>query len=172
MVAAFLQDDLAKELQRILKSFRLKDPQNNPSEIHIFKQNLPIPKPLEQENFPIEALENGLIEEITEDDPYPYIIVRIEDGEIKDEASAQIVSTQLIIGIYDDAYEKQGHKDVLNIIADIYERFAKNAVLSSRYTIQYPILWALQGEESYPYYYGGMQLNWEVAAIRREDKYA
>lgn len=172
MVAAFLQDDLVAELKYILRDFRLKDPKGNLSEIHIFSQNLPLPESKTQDNLPIEMLENGLADDITTEDPYPYIIVRIEDGEIKDEASAQKVSTQLIIGIYDDAYEKQGQKDVLNIIADIYERFAKLAVLNYRYTIQYPILWTLQEEESYPYYYGGMQLSWEIAAIRREDKYA
>lgn len=172
MVAAFLQDDLAAELKKILKGFRLKDPQGNLSEIHIFEQDLPMPEPLKQDGIPIEALENGLADEITAKDPFPYILIRIEDGEIKDEASAQTINTNLIIGIYDNSYDKQGHKDVLNIIADIYERFAKMAVLGSRYTIQYPIIWTLQEEASYPYYYGGMQLSWEAAAIRREDKFA
>lgn len=172
MVAAFLQDDLKVELKKVLKNFKLKDPQGNLSEINIFLQNLPMPEAQEQDDIPMELLENGLVDEITNKDPYPYIIIRIGDGEIKDEISAQSVSTDLIIGIYDDSYEKQGHKDILNIIHDIYERFAKMPVLNRQYIIQYPILWTLQEEESYPYYFGGMHLSWELAAIRREDPYA
>ncbi len=172
MVAALLQDDLAEELKEILKEFRLKNPQGQLSEVNIFQQNLPIPESLVREDIPEEMLENGLAEDITAEDPYPYIVVKIEDGEIKDESSAQTVNTILQIGVFEDAFKKQGHKDVLNIISDIYERFAKRPVLNGRYTVQYPILWTLQEEESYPYYYGGLYLSWEVAAVRREDKFA
>lgn len=172
MVAALLQDSLAAELGGIFKGFRLKDPRGNQSGINIFRQNLPVPESMGQENIPPEMLENGLAEDITAEDPYPYIIVKIEDGEIKDEASAQTVNTILQIGVFEDDFRKQGHKDVLNIIADIYGRFARCPVLDGRYTLQYPILWTLQEEESYPYYYGGMYLSWETAALRREDKFA
>lgn len=172
MVAALLQDDLAEELKEILKEFRLKNPQGQLSEVNIFQQNLPIPESLVREDIPEEMLENGLAEDITAEDPYPYIVVKIEDGEIKDESSAQTVNTILQIGVFEDAFKKQGHKDVLNIISDIYERFAKRPVLNGRYTVQYPVLWTLQEEESYPYYYGGLYLSWEVAAVRREDKFA
>lgn len=172
MVATFLQDDLIEELKEILKDFKLKTPTGALSEINIFAQNLPVPEALEQENLSREQLESGLADEITAADPYPYIIVRIEEGEIKDEFSAQTVNTLLIIGVYENAYDKQGQKDVLNIIAKIYERFAKRDLLNKRYTLQYPITWTLQEEESYPYYFGGMSLGWETAAIRREDDLA
>ena len=83
MVAAFLQDDLAAELGNILKDFRLKDPQGNDSKINIFLQYLPMPEPLEQDDIPVEMLENGLADQQTAPDPYPYIVVRIDDGEIR-----------------------------------------------------------------------------------------
>lgn len=172
MVAAFLQDELAAEFERILKDFRLKDPRGSSSKINIFLQRLPMPEPLEQDDIPVEALENGLADQQTAMDPYPYIIVRIDDGEIKDEDSAQTVNVYLIIGIYEPDYDKQGHKDVLNIITKLYERFAKMPVLNGKYTIQYPVLWALQEEESYPFYFGGMNLTFEIAAVRREDEYS
>ena len=172
MVAAVLQDDLAAEFEKVLKDFRLKAPQGNSSNIKIFLQNLPMPEPLMQGDIPVEALENGLADQLTAPDPYPYIIVRIEDGEIKDEDSAQTVNIYLIIGIYEPDYDKQGHKDVLNIIAKLYERFGKNPVLNGKYTIQYPVSWAIQDEESYPFYFGGMNLAFEIAAMRREDEYS
>lgn len=172
MVASFLQDCIAEELKKIFEGFQLMDPKGNMRDINIFRQNLPMPEAEMQTNIPCEQLENGLAEEIPREDPYPYIIVRIEDGEIKDEASTQTVNTILVIGIYDGSYDKHGSKDVMNVIQKIYERFAKHPVLGKKYTIQYPIKWMLQEEESYPYYFGGMALIWETAAIRREDEYA
>ena len=172
MVATFLQSELAGELKKIFSDFRLKNPQGEKENINIFEQLLPMPEALDQGEIAPELLENGLADEQTAPDPYPYIIVRIADGEIKDENSTQEANVTLLIGIYEPDYDKQGHKDVLNIIAKIYERFAKFPVLNGKYTIQYPILWTLQDEESYPFYFGGMNLTFEIAAIRREDPYA
>ena len=142
MVATFLQDELAEELRKIFKGFSLKSPDGGMDKIHVFRQLLPMPEPAGQEEIPPELLENGL------------------------------VNINLLIGIYEPDYDKQGHKDVLNIIAKIYERFAKVPVLNGKYTIQYPVTWALQEEESYPYYFGGMGMAFEIASIVREDRYA
>lgn len=172
MTSAFLQSELADELKKIFSDFRLKNPQGEPSGINIFEQLLPMPEPLEQGEIAPELLENGLVDVRTVPDPYPYIIVRLDEGEIEDADSAQKVSLSLLIGIYEPDYAKQGHKDILNIIAKIYERFAKCPVLNGKYTIQYPILWVLQEEESYPFYFGGMTLGFETAMIRREDPYS
>lgn len=53
------------------------------------------------------------------DDPYPYIIVRI------DHSSSVINKTHdvkiAIIGIYDDGNDMQGYHDVINIIQKIFE---------------------------------------------------
>lgn len=172
MVAAFLQSELVDELKEILKNMKLKNPQGEMTSINIIEQLLPMPEPLDLEKIPPEILENGLVEEQTALDPYPYILVRIEDGEIKDENSAQKVNIWLLIGIFEKAYDKQGHKDILNIIAKIYERFAKFPVLNGKYTIQYPIVWSLQDADYYPFYFGDMNLSFEIAAVRREDPYS
>lgn len=116
MVAAFLQRDLIKELKEIFKDFKLLDPHGKRSEIHFFEQNLPMPEAREPQDIPPELLENGLAEEITKEDPYPYIIVKVDGGIIEDPSSAQTVNTELLIGVYDEGYAKQGFKDVMNII--------------------------------------------------------
>lgn len=172
MVAALLQSELTDELRKILSDFRLKNPKGETCSINIFEQLLPMPEPSGRVETAPELLENGLAEEQTAPDPYPYILVRTMDGEIEDENSTQKVNLALLIGIYDSDYNKQGHKDILNIVARIYERFAKMPVLNGKYIIQYPVLWALQDEETYPYYFGGMNLAFEIAAIRREDPYS
>ena len=96
MVATFLQNELADELKKILSDLRLKNPQGERVSINIFEQLLPMPEPLDQEEIAPELLENGLAEEQTAPDPYPYILVRIADGEIEDENSAQKVNLTLL----------------------------------------------------------------------------
>ncbi len=177
MVATFLQDDLVEELKTIFKDFRLKNPMGELSGINVFPQELPIPAPTtppEESEAAPELLEEGLVEDtdpVKVEDPYPYAIVRIEDGEIKTIDGEQTITTLVILGVYDDSLKNQGHKDILNMIQKIYERFAKNAILASKYECLHPIQWSLQEEGSYPYFIGGMALSFGVAAIRREDPY-
>ncbi len=170
-IPSVLQNDLMEDIRELLKDYRLQTPQGETSSINVLAQELPIPESKKQKDIPPEQLENGLAEEITDNDPYPYIIVRVLDGEIKDTADSQSVDILLLIGIYDNGGARQGHKIVLDIIAKIYEHFAKTPVLNKRHTLLWPISWTLQDEESYPYYFGGIEQKWEVAGIRRESKY-
>lgn len=173
MIATYLQDDLAEELRRIFKEFRLKDPKGEYSELHIFEQALPVPVAQDiPEDVTDFDLEEGIYDAQATEDPYPYIIVRVEQGKIEVIDQEQTVEVNLVIGIIDRDYNNQGHKDILNIIQKIYERFAKNAILAGKYECTHPIEWALQDEESYPYFFGGMALQFETVPIRREDPYA
>lgn len=173
MIATFLQDDLAADLAETFKHFRLKNPQGETASLNIFKQSLPIPTAKDiPDTVTDEDLEEGIYNAEAEEDPYPYIIVRVEQGTIENIDQEQAVIVNLIIGVIDRDYKNQGHKDVLNIIQKIYERFAKNAILAKKYECVMPIEWALQDEESYPYFFGGMALKFETIPIRREDPYA
>lgn len=174
MVATFLQDDLEEELKKIFDGFRLKNPLGELSEINVFSQALPIPAPVAPpENADPELVEEGLADTdpVKVKDPYPYAIVRIMDGKIEIIDGPQSVTVLIILGVYDENLQNQGHKDVLNMIQKIYERFAKNAILAGKYELLHPIEWTLQEEESYPYFIGGMALNFGTLAIRREDPY-
>ena len=173
MIATFLQDDLAAELAEIFKRFRLKNPAGNAAPLNIFKQSLPIPTVKDiPDTVTDEELEEGIYDAQANEDPYPYIIVRVEQGTITEIDQEQTVIVNLIIGVIDRDYNNQGHKDVLNIIQKIYERFAKNAILAAKYECVMPIEWALQDEESFPYFFGGMALKFNTIPIRREDPYA
>lgn len=172
MIATFLQDDLAADLADIFKHFRLKNPQGETVGLNIFKQSLPIPTAKDiPDTVTDEELEEGKYNAEAEEDPYPYIIVRVEQGTIDKIDQEQAVIVNLIIGVIDRDYNNQGHKDVLNIIQKVYERFAKNAILAAKYECVMPITWALQDEESFPYFFGGMALTFETIPIRREDPF-
>ena len=173
MIATYLQDDRKAELAEIFKNFTLKDPRGKSSALNIFKQSLPIPTVKDiPDTVTDEELEEGIYDAQANEDPYPYIIVRVEQGTITEIDQEQTVIVNLIIGVIDRDYNNQGHKDVLNIIQKIYERFAKNAILAAKYECVMPIEWALQDEESFPYFFGGMALKFNTIPIRREDPYA
>ncbi|CAI3570716.1 hypothetical protein [Clostridium neonatale] len=154
MTVFYLQEDLIDELKKVFKGFKLKDPYRNESDINIFSQNLP------------------LINIDEEEEPFPYIIVRVTEGAINDIESEQELTTQLLVGIYDDSQEANGHKDILNIIQKIHERFFKNNILANKYVMQTPFKWVLQEEDTNPYYFGGIEVSWKTRTIEKEDKFA
>lgn len=111
-----------------------------------------------------------------EDAPEPYLIVRLLEGSIADPDSPQIVSVVLVICLYDAGDQRQGHRDVLHVVARIVERYGENRVVrpsadgtgGAPFTAQYPIKWALQEDDTRPYYFGGVSLTFEAPAVRQE----
>lgn len=155
MTPQTLQDELVLELKRLFKNYRYKAPSGERVPINVYAQSIPI---------------NNTDDE---DDPIPYIIVRLNSG--KDEGnrdSFNTVKLVIIIGVFDDASDAQGHRDVLNIIHKIYERFQTNPNLNNKAVCGGEFNWALQEDNYYPYSFGACSLNFNIAAIRREDPFA
>lgn len=134
--------------------------------IRVYPQDLPI----------IEG--NDETEDRTEEIPEPYIIVRTNEGNIPDANSAQEVDLILVICVYDNNPNRQGYRDVLHIIQEIYGRYAKNPLVRIKpdsggaaggpYAIKFPIKWVTQQDDTHPYYFGAMSLKFEAPAVRQE----
>ena len=154
MTPEFLQDALIKELEEMFKSEKFQSSTLDYKNIKVFPQSLPQERNREDD----------------EDEPFPYIIVRLVDGETPDYNSAHEVKVFLIIGMYYLDRDKQGHRAVLNIINRVRERFQKNRVLSNQFVYTPPCNWTLQDEDTHPYYFGGIELNFEIPEIRVEDE--
>lgn len=165
MTAYKLQTDLKEELQNIFSGDAFKTPYQDEtgadqySKLNIYPQSLPLRNNNDQEE---------------DEDPYPYIIVRIDSGNMI-ESKANKVKIRMLIGIYDEDKDTNGHLDVMNIIQKIYERFAKNPLLADKYIMlndsENPFEWVLQDDDTYPYYFGAIEATWATSAIRRESKY-
>lgn len=150
-----LQDALVAEIKHILKPYEYKTPADERVPINVFAQSIPIQETDEEE------------------DPIPYVIVRLLSGENplgKD--SFNTVSVVLIVGIYDNDREAQGHRDVSNIIQKIYERFNANPCLNYLAAYTGDFQWMLQEDNYHPYYFGACQMKFNIAAVRREDPLA
>ena len=159
MTATNLQDVLVKELKEVLKNFRhstqkQRGIQEEPIRIkyNVYAQDLP------------EKLSG-------EKSAFPYVIVRVQEGVYEDEKE-QEVTTLLLIGTHDDGLIPQGHRQVLNVISKIVERFRKNPMLAEYFIAKQDIRWNLQEEDTRPIFFGGLLIRWKIKAIEKEDKYA
>lgn len=169
MTGLWLQHDLKKELEVIFQDFYLEDMEGRKKSLLIFEQELPVLEAIPESSImPIDF--NGVAKQETEDKLFPHINIKLIEGEIA-ENSGNMIKLQLIIGVFDNRQERNGHKDVLNIIQKIEERFAKNRVLNEKYILTYPMRWVLSDEEQYMYYFGGLEMKFETFAIQKEDRH-
>lgn len=147
-----LQHALRRELETLFpeECYAPADDSGELRKISVFEQQLPEPPE-------------------DEDEPAPYIIVRLLKGEIDDPDSPHRVSVVLIICIRDDTEENSGHAAVMNVIDKITHRFLREPLLDRRYEAVLPLNWALQDEDTAPYYIGGVEMSFEIPAVRRED---
>ena len=157
MTVGNLQKELMKDIGNIFEKDLFKDSLGKYVSLNIYAQNLPI---REDEDAP---------------DPVPYIVVRVLDGKVKGWVEAQEVQVMLILGCFDDNINNDGHEILLELIQKIEERFLKNPILSKQFMFlndeQHPFEWALQEEETFPYFFGAISMSFRTATIRKEDKY-
>jgi hypothetical protein len=154
MTATMLQEEIVKELETIFRGDLFKNSLGEYVKLNVYEQQLPI---REDEDSP---------------DPMPYIIVRLETGSTKSGTDPQEVLVTLLFGYFDDSPENNGHKGVLGMIQKVHERFEKQPMLANQFMFQDPFDWALQDEESFPYFFGAASMTFKTAAIRKEDKFA
>lgn len=107
-----------------------------------------------------------------EDVPEPYIVSEITGGKQQTEDSPHVASVAVVVCVCDDNTARNGHKDAMAIIEKVLERFGKNPSLAGKFVLQRPLEWALSDEDTYPYYYGGLLMHWEIPAIEKEDALA
>lgn len=150
-----LQDDLCDELKELFKNYRLKKPDGTEVKLNIYPQEVPYNETEE------------------DDDPIPYLIVRLNDGaDTGEKDSFNTVNLVIIGGVWDAEKTAQGHRDLLNIFQKIYERFHKVPNLKKKYMYAGNFHWATQEDNYYPYFFGACRISFYISAIRREDEYA
>lgn len=161
-----MQDAIAADLADLFEGQTLPSSAGDRRTIRVYSQDLPI----------IEGMDET--EDRTEEIPEPYIIVRTNEGNIPDANSAQEIDLILVICTYDQNPNRQGHRDVLHIIQEIYGRYAKNPLVRIKpdsggaaggpWSIKFPIKWVTQQDDTHPYYFGAMSLKFEAPAVRQE----
>lgn len=156
MVTAILQRDLVEEVGKIIKDIQTKDTMGN----EVFgatgyEQQLPV---------------------VAEDEDdvskrFPYYIVRVEQGSTADDDSPWVVQVGIYFGVYNPAQDTNGHRSLVNMIQRVADRFAAEPLLNGMFRANQDMSFALQEEDTYPFFFGGLQINFQVPKIQRKDPY-
>lgn len=150
MNARELQDALGNDLAALFKKRRYEAPDGTPVPLSVFAQNLPKRQSEDDE------------------DPFPYIIVRVDSGKVESQTDPHKVAVILLVGVFDDDPANQGHRAVLEILETIQHHYEAVPLLDGKFVFTDPFNWALQDEESYPYFFGAANLTFNAPAPRRK----
>ena len=151
MIPIFLQDSMIDELNELFANFRSKNVKGEMVPLNIYPQSLPARKAQKDTAH------------------YPFIVVKLLDGEDPDETSSNTCKLYFHCGIWDDNENMQGHRDCMNILQKLYEHLMRKRMFAGKFIIEYPIRWTLTEEDYYPYYYGGLETNWTIGKVTMPD---
>ncbi len=154
MTHFYLVTDLIEEISEILKDIKTKNVTGEEiTGVKGYEQCLPIIKDDEDDA----------------DKFFPYFIVRIQEGVTPDDTEPWEDTVSILFGIHDDDVQTNGHRHILTMIQRVTDRFAKEPLLKNKYRASEKMQWALQEEDTYPYYFGGVELKFRVPKIGRSD---
>ena len=158
-----LQDMLVAEMEKLYHDWLYKNPNYDPTDPESKER---IPLQIFSQHIPITRADS-------EEDPVPYLIVRLSSGDDDGSGdSSNVVNVVIIAGIWDDDHAAQGHRDILNILQKIYQRFQEDPNLNNKAVYNGEFHWAAQEDNYYPFYFGACQISFTIPALRREDEYA
>lgn len=155
MTQEFLLDALVADLKGLFQHHRLKNSQGAEREIQVFAQDLPIREDSDEPADPAAV-------------PEPYVIARILGGKTEDDNAHQIITAVIVVCVCDYDANRQGYRDTLHIINEIYHHYSANAVIGKKWEVLYPMEWVTQEEDNHPYYYAAMSLNIQAPAVHKE----
>lgn len=168
----FCQTALVEEIRKLTEGMLFKNPGSEDLvKLQVFPQALPIPgrkEPKEGVADPEYTIDYGGGE--TEEAVFkcPWCVVKLEGGNITGINDGQTVSVAIGFGIYNDCKDNKGHEELLNLIQRVYGRFARDPLLDRQYTCSGEFEWALQDEDTYPYYFGAIATSFKFRGFQRE----
>ena len=148
------QDALIEMLEELFAGKKYNG-QEGRKELRIFKQDLPVP-------------EDNDSDADTDEANAPYIVARMTGGQIEDDDGPQKVEFSLIICAYDTSGKREGYQDVANIKEDIIQRVCSAPYFGGAFTVLKPIAWAMQQDDTAPYYYGAVTMICTAPAMTQD----
>ena len=111
---------------------------------------------------------------VTEDDEdetkfFPYAIIRLSEGTTPDDFTPWLVTADILLGVYDTDPNMGGGDHIMIMIRRIIDRFSQEALLSRKFRCESKMDWAVQDEDTYPYFFGGVRLQFNIPKIGRSE---
>ena len=148
------QDALIEMLEDLFRGKKYNGQEGRKS-LKIYKQDLPVPEEIDSDAD-------------TDAAAAPYVVVRMTGGQIKDDRRPQTVDFSLVICAYDTGRDRVGCQDVANIKEEIIQRVCAAPYFGGVFTVLKPIAWAMQQDDTYPYYYGAVALTCSSPAMTQD----
>lgn len=154
MTQEFLQDAIVSDLKRLFAHYSLTNSVGMERVVNIYAHDTPI-RQGDDEGEDADA------------PPEPYVLVKTMGGTIEENAP-HAVELVLVICVQDEDPERQGYRDALHILNEIHRHYATNGIVARRYVLQYPIRWVMPDEDTHPYYYAAIALNFDAPTMVKE----
>lgn len=154
MIPIKLQASLKLRAENFFEHALFKNPKPEPGmemvSLQVFEQNLP-QKSKEESSF------------------FPFLIIKLLEGERKTSEGPHLVNVGFIIGAFDADSDNQGYRDVAAIINKLYENLSKYPIADGQFELEHPIKWRIHEEETDPYFFGVIETTWTMPILTRVD---
>ena len=158
-----LIDDLTEQLRTIFTGYELLNKAGVLQQIKVFKQYVPQPEGITFAEKDKTGLQNYTSSDYESN--FPCVIVKLIDETDNEERSLirSTVNVTLLTAVYDEAVECQGYVDVLNIQEKMRLFLLEHRILCERYILNMPLKSRLIDVETWPVYWGEMNLIYTLA---------
>lgn len=157
-----MQDALVEEIKQLLqdrkyqKAFKPKER----VEMTVYPQAVPL-------EFELDEISDEVIVSKA-----PYMVVRLREGNSGNNNTGDKVQVYITTCIYDNNFDQQGYRSLMEIVEVIKQRFMTNPILANQYVCNTEeIGWVLPDEDEFPFYFSMITMQFEIPAIRREDMF-
>lgn len=153
-------DAMVAELQELFKGQKFTGP-NGQEELNVFSQLYPIQ----------ECSDEGYMDDLSLAEALaPSLLVQMEGGEIASANSQPVVTLRPVACVYDGDVNREGFNEVYTITQAIVERFNQDPDFGGTFEARYPLKWAIQQEESVPYYFGAVTIDCALPRLVRSSR--
>lgn len=159
MSPADLQNKLIDRIKVALSTTPLPTLYNDPKPFNVYKQDAP-----EQHSAEIEYTEDGEMKE--EDERFPFVVVKLMPGTKQANHEPLIQKVGLIIGVKNENLDRRGFDDAVTAMQVILNDLDANPIIDDRYPLQYPTIWNPHEEDTFPYFFLGVDLSFELRTIQ------
>ncbi|GAK06037.1 hypothetical protein JCM19037_4590 [Geomicrobium sp. JCM 19037] len=165
MIPTDLQDHLIERFRREMVGLQLNSTQDNErtAEIKVFPQHLPRPEKQKRSS-------ELSPEQFEANQQFPSITVRLHYGGGRDPHDFKTARVNFIVGVYDAEDNHQGYRDAMTIAKRIEESLVKSPIVDDLYTCSPEIEWAYYDEEVQPFFFLGLETDWQIPEYIRDDE--
>lgn len=151
--------DLQNELMKRMKNLFINSDEEK-QKFNIYKQVMP-EKMISEFDYSDDS---------KSDSRYPLVVVRVDTGEKQENFDYQTIKIQFIIGARNEGLNGEGYEDVMSAMQLVLNDLDKHPHMNNKAQLEYPLNWALVDENTYPYFFAGIETSWVCQTLNRVDE--